>query len=85
AMRSGYKDDPTFRKVLEQPTQHRAFTTRSGLIYSQNRLSEEVLCIPCMLHQQQAIIELVKDRAHTALGHLGPQCTSEYVRRWFWW
>lgn len=29
--------------------------------------------------------ELILDRAHTTLGHLGPQRTAEYVRRWFWW
>lgn len=85
AIQSGYKEDPTFRKILEQPTQHRAFTMRDGLIYSKNRLDEEVLCIPRALHQRRAITELVIDRAHTALGHLGPQRTSEYVRRWFWW
>ncbi|KAL1936896.1 hypothetical protein VTO73DRAFT_4839 [Trametes versicolor] len=46
AIQSGYKEDPTFRKILEQPIQHRAFTMRDGLIYSKNRLDEETERIP---------------------------------------
>ncbi|KAI9069273.1 hypothetical protein FKP32DRAFT_1556035, partial [Trametes sanguinea] len=83
----GYAHDSVLRKVQEQPEQHKAFATRNGLTYTKNRRGDEVLCLPRALqpHAESPIIELVIDRAHKTLGHLGAQRTSDYVRRWFWW
>ncbi|KAL7280521.1 hypothetical protein ACG7TL_005453 [Trametes sanguinea] len=85
AVRQGYAHDSTLRKVQEQPEQHKAFAIRDGFIYTKNRRGDEVLCLPRALYNKRSIIELIIDRAHTTLGHLGAQRTSDYVRRWFWW
>ncbi|OSD00347.1 hypothetical protein PYCCODRAFT_1347923, partial [Trametes coccinea BRFM310] len=85
AIHEGYAHDYVLRKVQEQPEQHKAFASREGLIYTQNRRGDGVLCIPRALFKKRSIIELVLDHAHTTLGHLGAQRTSDYVCRWFWW
>ncbi|OSD06270.1 hypothetical protein PYCCODRAFT_1360244, partial [Trametes coccinea BRFM310] len=85
AVRQGYVHDSVLRKVQEQPEQHKAFAMRDGFIYTKNRRGDEVLCLPRALYNKRSIIELIIDRAHTTLGHLGAQRTSDYVRRWFWW
>lgn len=85
AIRQGYESDTTFRKIVEHPDHHRNFVQRDGLIYTKNRDYEEVLCLPRTRLGVRMIPELILDRAHTAIGHLGAQRTSEYVRRWFWW
>ncbi|OJT05306.1 Transposon Ty3-I Gag-Pol polyprotein, partial [Trametes pubescens] len=85
AVREGYSHDNTFNKVLSNPTHYSTFAVKEGLIYSKNRMGEEVLCLPRALYRKRYIPELAIDRAHSTLGHLGPQRTSEYVRRWFWW
>ena len=79
-VKSGYALDPTFRKVLEAPSQYHTFVVRDGYIYTKNRQDQEVLCIPRVLLKRRSITELVIDEAHTTLGHFGSQKTSEYVR-----
>ncbi|KAJ7802715.1 hypothetical protein B0H13DRAFT_1672074, partial [Mycena leptocephala] len=37
------------------------------------------------LRNRRALTELAMDEAHTVLGQLGEQKTSQYVRRWHWW
>ena len=85
SVKSGYTADPTFRRILEAPSQYPTFAVRDGLIHTKNRQNVEVLCIPRVLLKRRSLTELVIDQAHTMLGHFGPQKTSEYVRRWFWW
>ncbi|KAI0349275.1 hypothetical protein OH77DRAFT_1415340, partial [Trametes cingulata] len=58
---------------------------RDGILFTKNRQDEEVVCLPRALYKARSIPGLILEGAHTALGHLGPQRTSEYVRRWFWW
>ena len=44
------------------------------------------MCIPrSLLEGKRSLPEIVIDHAHNTLGHLGPQKTSEYACRWFWW
>ncbi|KAI9057450.1 hypothetical protein FKP32DRAFT_1542420, partial [Trametes sanguinea] len=85
AVKAGYVNDHTFSKVLENPSHHSNFAVQDGLLYTRNRAGDSVMCVPRTLYNRRALPELVIDRAHTALGHLGPQRTSEYIRRWFWW
>jgi len=35
--------------------------------------------------QEDGMIEIVLEQAHSTLGHMGAQRTSEYIRRYFWW
>lgn len=85
AIRQGYSLDKTLSKVLDNPAGFSSFAMRDGTLYTKNRQDEEVVCLPRAPYKGCSIPELVLDRAHTALGHLGPQRTLEYVRRWFWW
>lgn len=85
SIRAGYAYDRTLSKVVENPAGFSAFALRDGILYSKNRQDEEVVCLPWATHKGCSIPELVLDRAHTTLGHLGPQRTSEYVQQWLWW
>lgn len=61
SIQGGYASDVTLSKVLANPTQHRAFTLRDGLIYIKNHNDDEVLCIPRAKHGKRALPELVMD------------------------
>lgn len=85
-VRRGYQDDRLYNKVLEHPERYRTFRMDDGLIYTKNRLGGEVVCIPrALLKGHRSLPEVVITHAHSILGHLGEQKTSEYARRWFWW
>jgi len=71
--------------VLKQPDQHAAFTIRDQLIWSRNRGGEQVLCVPSTKMGRQSLHGIIIDQAHTIVGHFGPQCTTDYIRRWYWW
>ncbi|KAI0037345.1 hypothetical protein FA95DRAFT_1507061, partial [Auriscalpium vulgare] len=79
-VRSSYALDSLFEKVITRPGDHSAFTVEHGLIYTTNRAGVRVLCIPGVVTRKRRLTERVIDQAHTVLGHLGAQKTSEYVR-----
>lgn len=84
---AAYKEDAVFSKILKAPSEHKAFTfvKSEGRIYTKNRMDERVLCIPRPHIRGRSLVEDIIDRAHTILGHLGSQRTTDYIRRWFWW
>jgi hypothetical protein len=84
-IKSGYKHDSLFVKVLKQPDQHTAFTVCDQLIWSHNRGGEQVLCVPSTKMGSQSLHSVIIDQAHTIVGHFRPQCTTDYIRRWYWW
>ncbi|KAJ7506412.1 hypothetical protein B0H11DRAFT_1643057, partial [Mycena galericulata] len=83
AISAGYADDKFFKKVLASPKDYRAFTITDGIIYSRNRGGEEVTCIPAAMLGEQSIRGSIIDQAHRTLGHFGPQCIGDYIRRWY--
>jgi hypothetical protein len=86
AVKDGYMSDPTLSKVIDKPHHFPVFKVVDGLIYNKNRLGNDCLCIPRSgLKGKRSLPDIVIDHAHTIVGHLGPQRTSEYCRRWFWW
>jgi hypothetical protein len=85
AIRSQYKDDKFFKKLLNDPSAFAMFVHRDGLIYSHNRGGEEVLCVPEGMLGEKSIRGSLTEQAHLALGHFGPQRTGDYLRRWYWW
>lgn len=86
AVKAGYVDDSVFKKVIDNPHHYPTFRVADGLVHTKNRLGDECICIPRTLFRgKRSLPEIVIDHAHTTLGHLGPQRTSEYARRWFWW
>jgi hypothetical protein len=86
AVKSGYKNDPMFSKILENPGHYLNFRVFEGIIHTKNRLGDECICIPRALYKgKYSLPEVTIDHAHDTLGHLGSQKTSEYAHRWFWW
>ena len=86
AVKTGYQDDSMFAKILAKPHHYPGFRMVDGVIFTKNRLGTDCVCIPrSRLKGKRALPEIVIDHAHNTIGHLGPQRTSEYARRWFWW
>ena len=81
-----YASDPLFSKVIKHPEKHPAFSFENELLYSKNRGGESVLCIPRGKSSSgKSLYGTIAEQAHKVLGHFGGQCTSDYVRRWYWW
>ena len=72
-------------KVLAKPKHYLTFKVRDNLMYTINGGGEEVLCIPHTEFEGDTIIAMVIVQAHQALGHLGAQRSTDYIRRWYWW
>jgi transposase InsO family protein len=86
AVKEGYRDDTMFNKIIEKPHHFSMFRIEDGLIHTKNRLGVDCICIPrSRFKGKRSLPEIVIDHAHNTLGHLGPQRTAEYARRWFWW
>jgi hypothetical protein len=84
-IRKGYKKDSLFEKVLKAPGHHKNFEIIDDLLYTHNQAGDHVLCIPLAMYNKQHLMEVILTQAHQVLGHLGPQKTSEYIRRYYWW
>ena len=86
AVKDGYKLDSVFSKIIDNPGHYPTFRLIEGILHTKNRLGDECMCVPrSLLEGKRSLPEIVIDHAHNTLGHLGPQKTSEYARRWFWW
>ncbi|KAI1788259.1 hypothetical protein LXA43DRAFT_894929, partial [Ganoderma leucocontextum] len=84
-LKAGYTDDPLFKKVLANMTAYPNFTERDRSLYVHTRLRFECLCVPQVKYNgKRMLTELFLDMGHRTLGHFGPQCTNEYLRRWVW-
>lgn len=81
---NGYQLDATFAKVIAAPTEHKHFSEQNGLPWTKNHAGQDVLCIPRHKVWKRQLTEIVINQAHIAIGHMGPQKTNEYVRRWYW-
>ena len=84
-IRVGYSDDTLFSKVLGNIGHHKVFELIDGLLYTRNRAGVSVLCIPAVVRNKRRLTEVVIAQAHEVLGHLGPQKTADYIRRYYWW
>ena len=84
-MRKGYKRDSLFDKILKAPGHHKGFEIVDNLLYTHNQAGDRVLCIPSAVYHKRRLTEIILSQAHQILGHLGPQKTSEYIRRYYWW
>ena len=84
-MRQGYKDDPTFSKVILEPSQYANFDLHKGLLYMKNQFTDWVLCVPRAKLGKRILPQVVIDHTHTVLGHFGFRKTDQYIRRWYWW
>ena len=84
-VRTGYKDDPIFMKVVETPKHHPTFSVDHGLIHAKNSGGEKVLCVPQTRWKGNLMTAHIIDHAHKVLGHLGALRMVDYVHRWYWW
>lgn len=85
AIKTGYREDSLFSKVLGSPNDYPHFVIKDKLIWTKNVQDDEVLCIPSTNFGEQSLAGVIIDQAHRAVGHFGAQRTSEYIRRWYWW
>jgi len=81
----GYKHDPLFIKVLNDPTNYANYWLFKGLLYTCNRVGQDVICLPNTLYHKRKIHEIIIDDAHRIVGHFGADKTLSYIWRWFWW
>ena len=84
-VRAGYSKDPLFSKVVNKQSHYSTFEYRDGLLYTQNRRKDEVLCIPRVITKDYSLMATVIKQGHTILGHFGAQKTADYIRCWYWW
>jgi Integrase zinc binding domain len=62
-----------------------SFTEWDGFIWVQNRGGEDVVCIPSASSMDMTLKTRILEQAHQMVGHYGPECTAECVKRWYWW
>jgi hypothetical protein len=82
---NAYATDVLFSKVLNNPEHHKAFVMKNNLIYTRNRVGDDVLCIPKGQMGARAMREIIIDTAHDLLGHFGSLKVIDYVRKFYWW
>lgn len=85
AIRSGYKDDAFWKKVVANITHFKRFSLDEGLIFGSNHRGTPVLGIPRGKLNGKSLTGLLIQVAHEALGHMGDARTEEYIRRFYWW
>jgi hypothetical protein len=85
SIRDGYPNDCLYSKILAQPKCHPMFRMHNELLWTHNMNKEWVVCLPHRQIDNQSIHGLVIDQTHTMLGHLGAQCTANYIHHWYWW
>ncbi|KAF8301362.1 hypothetical protein DL93DRAFT_2030388, partial [Clavulina sp. PMI_390] len=85
-IRAAYPKDSVFRRILNNPGDHRLFTVDDGLIFHRpSPTVEPVLCVPDSTFQGRRAREVIIDIAHTTVGHLAALRTGELIRRSYWW
>jgi hypothetical protein len=85
AVQASYKKDKLFAEVLAKPSEYSAFSLEEKLIYVKTRSRTKVLCIPTGKLDNKTLRHVVIETGHEVLGHFGPQKTSDYIRRSYWW
>ena len=83
--REGYTSDKLFRKILQNPKDHKSFSVEKGTIYHTTDSETRVLCIPHSEFRGRKVTELVIDQVHRTVGHMGTRITENYARHYFWW
>jgi hypothetical protein len=81
----GYEEDVFFGRITKKNEENPLFRIHNGLVWTQNRGGEEVLCIPLAKSLETTIWARIVEQAHQVVGHFGSQRTSDYIRRWYWW
>ena len=82
--REGYMSDKLFRKILQNPKDHKSFSVEKGTIYHTTDSETRVLCIPHFEFRGRKVTELVIDQVHCTVRHMGTRITENYARHHFW-
>jgi len=85
SVRAGYKDDPLFKKIRENPDQFSRFRWLDSLLYMDRTGGLPVLCIPRTMHGSRKLTEIIIDNAHRTIGHAGNERTNKYIHKFYWW
>ena len=83
-LKGRYKDDPSFKPILENPSNFTNFEIEDGLVFFR---SEGVrrLAVPDVKINDRSIREDVIRQGHSILAHLGGNKTVSYLRDQVWW
>jgi hypothetical protein len=79
----GYEEDAFFGRIMKENKENPLFRIHNGLVWTQNRGGEEILCIPLAKLLNTTLHARIVEQAHQVVGHFGSQRTSDYVRRWY--
>ncbi|TEB38549.1 hypothetical protein FA13DRAFT_1590078, partial [Coprinellus micaceus] len=83
-LRSLYSEDPTFKSILEKPSEYANFRIENELVYLLDR-GRHLLCIPKGNIGSRSAREIVISEAHSILAHLGTAKTTAYLRDHVYW
>src|ERR1700731_4799179 len=84
SIHDGYKQDCLFKVILEAPENYTSFKIRDNLIFSKSSKGDEVLCVPCTLHEGKSIPGIIINEAHAVLRHMGMRQTTDYIHHYYW-
>lgn len=79
--------DKVFSRIFQDVTQYKGYLVDDGMLWllPPDRRGEAVLCVPEGTCNGRQLREIVTNRCHRTLGHLGYKKTIEYIRHHFWW
>jgi hypothetical protein len=83
-LKGKYSDDKFFKLILEDRSQFKNFVIEDDVIYLKES-GMTLLCIPDCVIGRRSVRELIIDRAHSILAHLGATKTIAYLRSSVWW
>jgi hypothetical protein len=70
-IREGYKEDTTFKKVIENITQYLTYKMKKGILYLANPVGHAAICVPSTTKEGRRILELIIDQSLSLVGHQG--------------
>ena len=80
-VKNAYHKDTICAKIITQPDAHPRLGIREGLIWTENQLKRDVICIPRDgFQRERRLIEIIIDHAHQIIGHYGQWKTSNYIQ-----
>ena len=62
-----------------------SLSRKDGIIWTQNRGGEDVACVPSASSVDTMLKTRILEQAHQVVGHYRAECSTDYIRRWYWW
>jgi hypothetical protein len=78
-IRTHYKEDLIFGKILQSPEQHKLFKIKKNLIITTNIVGNAVVCVPRVKIKGRFLTQEIVEHAHKILGHKGYAKVLDYI------